>query len=286
MKKMLSLLLTVCLLLTLSVSTLADTPVTPMSEVDTENFTIDWSDPLNSLIFGMYSNELTMADGTARTVYQYIPTTWRYGQPEVGVAVPSGEDPIAFFENSGWKDVAEKAPIAVVLMTADDWADQGEYLAAAYKFMNDRKYVYTLKVAFYMVGYGDAANAVMKFALTENDTLSGVAAFGVDSFDPALLELGKTTDTAVAGVRKCEVPVPMWIGVNEKTPEAEELIAYWKAVDQVSDQKFMNDYADEIYFYPAYLSNTFEKTYQNAASLYVTVGLDDVTTPAFTENLY
>lgn len=286
-KSLISLFLVLCMVLTLSVLALAETPVTPMSEVDTENnFTIDWSEPLNSLMFGMYSHELAMEDGTVRTVYQYIPTTWRYAQPEVAVAVPSGEDPIEFFESTGWKDAAEKGPFAVVLMTADDWIDQDAYIAAAYKFMNARQNVRTLKVAFYMVGYGDAANAVMKFAVTNNDTLAGVAAFGVDGFDNALLEAGKTTDTAVAGVKKCDVPVPMWIGVEEKTADAEELINYWKTVDQVSDQKFSNEYANEVYFYPAYLSNTFEKTYQNVASLYVTEGLDKVRTPEFTDNLY
>ena len=285
-KSLVSMLLVLCLLLTLLAPALAEISVTPMSEVDTENFTIDWSDPLNSLIFGMYSHELTMQDDSTRTLYQYIPTTWRYAQPEVAVAVPSGEDPIAFFENTGWKDAAEKGPFAVVLMTAEDWTDQDEYVAAAYKFMNDRANVRTLKVAFYMVGYGDSANAVMKFAMTNNDTLAGVAAFGVDSFDNSLIELGKTTDTALAGVKKCDVPVPMWIGVEEKTANAEELINYWKAVDQVSDQKFSNDFADEIYFYPAYKSTTFEKTYQNIASVYVTEGLEDVCTPAFTDNLY
>ena len=40
-----SLMLVLFMLLTLSVSTLADTPVTPMSEVDMENFTIDLAEP-------------------------------------------------------------------------------------------------------------------------------------------------------------------------------------------------------------------------------------------------
>ena len=229
MKKLTSLMLILCMLLSAGLPAFAETPVTPMSEVDTEeNFTIDWSDPLNSLIFGMYSNELTMEDGSVRTVYQYIPTTWRYGQPQVAVAVPSSEDPIAFFEETGWKEASENGPFAVVLMTADNWENQDEYVAAAFKFMNDRANVHTLKVAFYMVGYDDAANQVMEFALTNNDALAGVAAFGVDTFDNALLELGYNTETAVAGVMKADVPVPMWIGVEEKSDATEELIAYWK----------------------------------------------------------
>lgn len=158
-----------------------------MEEVDITNFQINWLDPLNSLMFGMYSHELSMEDGSTRLLYQYIPTTWRYGQPEVAVAVPSGEDPILFFERTGWKDAAEKGPFAVVLISAEDWSNQDEYLTKSFKFMNDRAYVHTLKVAFYMVGYGDAANSVMKFALTNNDALAGVAAFGVDSFDKSLL---------------------------------------------------------------------------------------------------
>lgn len=261
------------------------TVVTPMVEVDTTNFQIDWSDPLNSLMFGMYSHELSMEDGSTRLIYQYIPTTWRYGQPEVAVAVPSGEDPILFFEKTGWKDAAEKGPFAVVLMIAEDWSGQDEYLEKAFKFMNDRTYVHTLKVAFYMVGYGDAANPVMKFSLTNSDALAGGAAFGVDSFDNTLLSLGETP-TAVRGVVKADVPMPIWIGVEKKDADTEKLIQYWKDVDEVSDHAFSNAYADEIYLYPSYQSDTFERTYENIASVYVTEGMDEVYSPEFTENLY
>lgn len=263
----------------------AETVVTPMEEVDITNFQINWLDPLNSLMFGMYSHELSMEDGSTRLLYQYIPTTWRYGQPEVAVAVPSGEDPILFFERTGWKDAAEKGPFAVVLISAEDWSNQDEYLTKSFKFMNDRAYVHTLKVAFYMVGYGDAANSVMKFALTNNDALAGVAAFGVDSFDKSLLSLGETP-TAVSGVVKADVPMPVWIGVENKSTDSEKIIQYWKGVNEVSDQAFSNAYADEIYLYPSYQSNTFERTYENIASVYVTEGLDEVYSPEFTENLY
>ena len=286
MKKLAVLLLALCLTVGLALPAAAETPVTPISSLDLENPVINWADPLNSLMFGMFSDEVAMADGSTRTLYQYIPTTWRYGQPEVAVAVPSGSDPIAFFEETGWKDAAENGPFAVILMTADDWTDQDEYVAACYAYMNARANVYTLKVAFYMVGYGDAANQVVEFAVTNNDTLSGVAAFGVDNFDNSLLELGRTTDTAVAGLKKADMPTPIWLGVEEKTAEAEELISYWKEVAKVSDQQFSNAYADEVYFFPSYLSNTFEKTYQNIASVYVTEGLEDVYTPEFTNNLY
>ena len=286
MKKLAVLLLALCLTVGLALPAAAETPVTPISSLDLENPVINWADPLNSLMFGMFSDEVAMADGSTRTLYQYIPTTWRYGQPEVAVAVPSGSDPIAFFEETGWKDAAENGPFAVILMTADDWTDQDEYVTACYAYMNKRANVHTLKVAFYMVGYGDAANQVVEFAVTNNDTLAGVAAFGVDGFDNSLLELGRTTDTAVAGVKKADMPTPIWLGVEEKTAEAEELIAYWKEVAKVSDQQFSNAYADEVYFFPSYLSNTFEKVYQNIASVYVTEGLEDVYTPEFTNNLY
>ena len=141
-----------------------------------------------------------------------MPTSWVYRQPEVAVAVPSGEDPVAFFENTGWKDAAEKGPFAVVLMVAGEggWqADESEYAYAAFGYMDDRTYLQTQDSAFYMVGYGDAANTVMAQAVTNSELFAGFAALGVDDFDVSILDQGRTEESGAKGVMKSEVAVPM-----------------------------------------------------------------------------
>ena len=106
MKKLFSLIMAILMLMSVT-SALAETPVTPIASLDTSSYTVDPTNPLTSQYFGMYSIDLSMEDGTTRTLYQYVPTTWIYRQPEVAVGVPSAEDPIDFFEKTGWKDAAE-----------------------------------------------------------------------------------------------------------------------------------------------------------------------------------
>ena len=114
MKKLLSLLLALALCLS-TAAALAETPVTPITSLDTSNYTIDPANAKGSQYYGLYSIDLTMESGAVRTLYQYIPTSWVYRQPEVAVAVPSGEDPVAFFEATGWKDAADNGAFAVIL---------------------------------------------------------------------------------------------------------------------------------------------------------------------------
>ena len=278
------------LVLSLSMlSAFAETPVTPITELDTENYTVDPANPKGSQYYGLYSIELTMESGVKRSLYQYVPTTWVYRQPEVAVAVPSGEDPVAFFENTGWKDASENGAFAVVLMVAGEggWqADESEYAYAAFGYMDDRTYLQTQDSAFYMVGYGDAANTVMAHAVTNSELFAGFAALGVDDFDVSILDQGRTEESGAKGVMKSEVAVPMWIAANEKTPSVEALIEYWKHADECGDEALSSAWADEIYSFPEYLATTYEKTYAHVSKVYVTYGLDKVTTPEFTNNLW
>ncbi|MCQ2453749.1 MAG: hypothetical protein MJ136_04195 [Clostridia bacterium] len=287
MKKFVSAFLALIMLLSCGMA-IAETEVIPMSSVDTKTFTVDPTDPLTSQYFGLYSNDLTMADGTVRQVYQYVPTSWMYRQPEVAVAVPSDADPVAFFESTGWKEASDNGAFAVVLMMAGEggWqADESEYTMAAFNFMDARTNLQTQDSAFYMVGYGDAANAVMAHAVVNSELFAGFAAFGVDNFDVTVLELG-AEESEKEGTPKSAVAVPMWIGAEEKTASVEALIEYWKNANECSDDYVSNSYADEIYSYPEYLAKTNEITYAHVSKVYVTIGEEDVQTPAFTANLW
>lgn len=288
MKKWLVLLLALSMALC-AFGAFAETTVTPITELDTENYTVNPADPLNSQYFGMYSVELPMENGTVRTLYQYVPTTWMYRQPEVAVAVPSTEDPIEFFEKTGWKAASENDGFAVILMVAGEngWqADEAEYAYAAFGYMDDRTYLQTQDSAFYMVGYGDGASTVMQHAVTNSELFAGFAALGVDDFDVSILQQGRTEQSGAEGVMKNEVAVPMWIGCEEKTEAVEELVKYWIDANECSEDFVSNAYADEIYSYPEYMALTNEITYAHVSKVYVTVGMEQVYTPDFTNNLW
>jgi len=286
MKKFIALLLAAMMLF--STAALAETEIHQIAELADLTVVVDPANPLTSQYFGLYQDALTMEDGTVRTIYQYVPTTWTYRQPEVAVAVPSDKDPVAFFEETGWKDASEAYHFAVILMTAGEGgyaADESEYAMAVFNYMDARANLQTQDSAFYMVGYGDGANMVMAHAVVNSELFAGFAAFGVDNFDVAVLEQGKE-ESGMAGVTKAEVAVPMWIGCDEKTASVDALVEYWKNANECDDAAVSNAYADEIYSFPEYLAISNEVTYAHVSKVYVTVGMEDVLTPAFTENLF
>ena len=283
-----------CSLLTLSLlaapaSALAATEATPITELDSLEVVGDPANPLTSQYFGLYSVDLTMEDGTGRVVYQYIPDSWFYRQPEVAIAVPAGEDPFDFFTATGWKALMDEQGFAALLMVAGDegWqADESEYVYSVFDYMDGRTYLQTQDSAFYMVGYGDGANAVMAHAVTNSELFAGFAALGIDDFDAAILEQGRTEESKAAGIMKSEVKVPMWIGVEEMTDSAAEVVAYWKDANDVNVAPLSNAFADEIYLFPTYMILDNDLVDQHVASVRVTVGLEESLTPEFTDELW
>lgn len=65
--------------------------------------------------------------------------------------------------------------------------------------------------------------------LSNSELFAGFAALGVDHFDTAILEQGRTEESGAAGIMKSEVAVPMWIACDEKTDAVNELLTNWKS---------------------------------------------------------
>ncbi|MDO4549211.1 MAG: hypothetical protein Q4D04_14055 [Clostridia bacterium] len=288
MKKVISLILALFMSLGCVVA-LGEIEIIPIETLDSMEVVIDPADPLDSQYHGMYSIVLTMEDASERTLYQYVPDSWFYRQPEVAIGVPADEDPVEFFISSGWKDLMDAQGFAALLMVAADrgWQpDESEYVDAVFGYMDGRKYLQTQDSAFYMVGYEDAANAVMAHALTNGCKYAGFAAFGVDEFDVSLLDAARVTPSLVPNLMNSQIAVPMWIGAAEKTDAVEALTQYWKEANSATQAPMSNPYADEIYTFPTHMMLDNDVTDQNIATVRVTYGLEDVATPGFTGQLW
>ena len=207
----------------------------------------------------------------------------------MAIAIPTGADPVEFIETTGWKAQADEQGFTLIVITAGDqgWQhDESAYTAATYKYMNDRTYLYTEIAAFYMVGYGDGANAVMAHAVVNSEKFSGFAAFGVDAFDVSVLETGRTTPSNDPEIMKSEVKVPVWFAAAEETESVKELRAYWQNANELTGTDAVrNDYADEIYTYPVYMIKDYDLTDMHVATVRVTWDTARATTPEFTNEL-
>ena len=264
----------------------AEVVATPILDVVTETVTVDPANPLGSeLAGGLYTVDL---DG-GRVLYHYVPETIGYRQPAVAIGVPSDSAADQFIADTGWQTVAEERGISLILMVAGEGgyaADESAYADAVYGYMDGRDYLQMQDAAYYMVGYGDAADMVMNYAVTHPHIFAGFAAFGVDEFDTAALDAAASTESPAAGVMLSQVAVPMWLGAESETASVTELVDYWKSANECSSGPYAGAYADEIYVYPEHMSNTNEITYSHCSKVLVTIGLDDVETPEFTDTLY
>ena len=170
--------------------TLAEVAVQPAPDLTAETPIIDPQNPLKIQFVGLYETQLTMSDGTLRSLYQYLPETLGYRQPMVTVAMPSGSDPSAYLERTNWQKIADEYGITIVLAQAGEngWQeDESEYMEAVFKYMDKRAYYICQDSAFYMVGYGDAANAMMTEVASHADRYAGAAVFDLDQFDTSVL---------------------------------------------------------------------------------------------------
>ncbi len=176
----------------------------------------------------------------------------------------------------------------MMLPGEDGWKDNdSEYAYQVFHYMDDRTWLQMQDSAFYMVGYGDAANTVMAHAVDNSELFAGFAAFGVDNFDLSLLDAAKETESGMAGVTKAEVNVPIWFGAEAQTESTDALLSYWKNANDLNESSAMADtFADEIYIFRPELALDNDMTDMNVAQVRVTIGLEAVTTPEFTDELW
>jgi poly(3-hydroxybutyrate) depolymerase len=225
---------------------------------------VDPDDEAGSIIHGLFSADITMDDSPARKIYLYISPTVRYRQGQVLLAMPSGVDVKDFLWNSGWLEIANRRRMSLLVAEAGEggWqADESEYMGKAFNFMNTKTYLHTENAAFYLVGYGDAANATMALAVAYQSIWCGVGAFGVDNFNTDFLAVGNTVAPVRGNLNSSfsdgtllkETPVPMWIGAASKTASVDSLLSYWKTANNASIPGSPNNWAGESWEPPHYL---------------------------------
>ncbi|MDO5377445.1 MAG: hypothetical protein Q4G52_03830, partial [Clostridia bacterium] len=254
---------------------------------DTENFSIDPTNPLDCLANGYYVDDIVMEDGTARQVYHYYPEDLPYRRPVVFVGMPADESPETFLSDTGWKDIADQWGLMLALLTPGEggWKeDEIEYTNKVYDFIQGRKYYTNDDSAYYLVGYGDAAKAMMAEAMVQANNYAGVAALGLEGDLSSAMAYAQETDLELMAVapgqpgdpsvacKLSEIQIPVWIGAKEKDAGVTAVIEYWVKTNNCASFPSSNAYADEIYQPAAYLSTSNQLTYQELSKVMVSLG--------------
>lgn len=258
MKKLLAVLITIMVLLS-STALAANMNNTVYTDViakdlpDAEDMVIDYDNYYGQVIEGYYNFECKVSETLTRTAKFYIPANTVYNQPTVFIMVPAGVNTYGFLVESGWKTAADKYVFHVVLMEADEigaWGsieDEMNYLSALRDDVSYRPFFVSFSANFYAIAYGNAADVLLKHAMTNPGQWAAVACIGATGVDDDFMTQMKTTASREEGVMVADVPMPIFIVSEEKTEKVEKLIAYYKHANATEDVKYACDYADEVY---------------------------------------
>ena len=250
MKRILAILL--ALLLTLScVSALA---MEAQELPDAEDMFIDYDDYYGQVLHGYYNFDCYVSEGNYRTAKFYIPENTVYNQPTVFIMVPAGQDTWEFFVNSGWKDACDQfvfhAVLAETAQEGGEWGaieDEIAYLSALRDDVSYRPFFVSFSSNFYAIAYGNAADILMKHAMRNPNEFTSIPCVGITGIEEAFLAELESTPSKESGKMLSDIPLPVFMVAEEKTPDIEKLIEYWKRANGSSNVQYSCAYADEVY---------------------------------------
>ena len=190
---------------------------------DMSQFPVDFAHPNRTLIHGCFREKVTVWK-EERAFYTYIPKDLEYCQPCLVVAPPSGEEPLAYMEISGLRQLAEERQLFLFLLIprSGGWQTDGsdaDYMNAVYAAAQRRDYYVTMQDNFYACGICDGATVAHQAAQRMTSEWSGLFTFG--NLSRSLLE---TQDVMASSqeqnglelriaAAKCQLPV--WMSVNQ-----------------------------------------------------------------------
>ena len=250
MKRIISLLLTLVMLLSCASALAMEAQELP----DAEDMFIDYDDYYGQVLHGYYNYDCYVSEGNYRTAKFYIPENTVYNQPTVFIMVPAGQDTWEFFVNSGWKDACDKYVFhAVLAETAEEGGEWGSiddeiaYLSALRDDVSYRPFFVSFSSNFYAIAYGNAADVLMKHAMRNPNEFTSITCVGITGIEESFLAELESTPSKEAGKMLSDIPLPVFLVAEEKTPEIEKLIEYWKRANGTENVQYSCAYADEVY---------------------------------------
>lgn len=222
-----------------------------------EDIHIDYDDYNGQKIQGYYNFNCVVskdAEGNKkiRTAKFYIPEGTVFNQPTVFVGVPNGVDTGEFLVKSGWKDLADKKKLHIVMMEPENgqW-DQGEddikYIKELNTDVSYRPFFCAFSSNFYGIGYGESADVLRKNSQENPKSWAGIALLGDTDMTEAELKHLETTDSKVKGVPVADVMTPAWIVASEKDEGTKVLLDFYKHANHAQEVKSDEDFASEVY---------------------------------------
>lgn len=201
---------------------------------------IDPTNPLKTIFSGSYRVNLS-AGKEERSVLVYLADGYSQTQGFIMIVPSSDMTATDCLEKGGWKDVADKNDLFLMILEPDssryDPSYEGRdyaYINAAVKLADTRNYWRQPEGRNYIVGYGDGAELALKCAeATLPDVWAGAITFG-------------DLNITISELRNKGIEMPIWMFISKMDKEA-DLIELFKGFNRCTDEIFSSKYADAIF---------------------------------------
>ncbi len=180
---------------------------------------IDKSHPYYHLNTGLF--ELPLSRDVGIDAYVYIPQATTNSCWSVTLLLQSGVAPVAFLQDSGWKEVADREKVVVFLAKPKQgsWLDLESPISAIEELRSrvDVRDHYVTQVFFaYLAGYGDGAEAALRYTMKHPEAYAGVACVG--NWDDGAADYDALASQGISLLPyepASAVPVPVYFSVKE-----------------------------------------------------------------------
>ena len=182
MKKYLALFLSLIMLLPFSVVFAEEEFMFSLLPDDVSSLEVDPLNPLSNLVKGAWYENVKFNDDVTFPVYYYIADGVEVSGKGIIILLDSGIRADAFIASSGWKEIADKNAVSlIVLESLDGWNEETqaiERVKKAFSTVKARHYLCLAGQLYNLIAYGDGATVGMQFAMENHDNFASVVLFG------------------------------------------------------------------------------------------------------------
>ena len=246
MKKLLSLVLALCMALAVCASASAleiqDFPAVP----EDYSKVVDPADPLKTIYSGAYRVAVSLDAGegadqqdqgsgaevtsevTERSAVVYLAESYAQTQGFIMVVPATGTTPEQALEEGGWQAVADEYGLYLMVLDTTDAPVDAACLTAAATLADSRDYWRQPEGRNYIVAYGDNVDAALLF--TESmlpSTWAGIACFGATS----------VSDDDLIAANANGVELPVWLFTDDLTDEQSAAAAVLAVYNDCADSE-------------------------------------------------
>lgn len=210
---------------------------------------VDPQKPYATLEWGLFEQHVTIAKKNRRFL-TYIPDGVRPSAAGIFILGPDGSSAEALFANSGWRELADSEPGGMVLFflepengswnTAEQYGfAEGDtaYVNAVFAKACERLHYCVHESKNYLYGVREGGCIAHMAAMAEPALYAGLVTVGAkDVSDKYCAACGKdfcrnldgfVDPDARKGIRKGEIPLPVWIVDDPEYGRAENALTHW-----------------------------------------------------------